>query len=446
MAHIKSRKTISFLLALVMVASLFSGLTITVSAENLTGTPTGCTKASDVVYDTSGTYLKNWGARGETCTFLTSYAQNYYTGSYSYENLAANAGGTTQSNATDSALYSALQSMLTSKHTTHTSYDETRFMYCYTDCVNNNIDYISSFYSSTRVSGTWDFGSTWNREHTWPHSKDADTNSKTDSNDSNDIMMLRPTAVNENSSRSNKAYGESTGYYDPNTVSTAVNVHGDCARILLFVYTEYGNSSNDIWNNMWGTSGVIESKEILLKWMAEDPVDTWEMGRNDVTGSITGVRNVFVDYPELAFQLFGEAVPAGYSTPSGGSFASAYTVTATSNNNAWGTVSVNGNVITAMPAAGYYAAGYLVTSGTATVNQIGNTFTVSPSSDCTVQINFAAKTQVTVTYVANGSVFQTATGYAGEAMTLPTAATAVDGWTFSGWSASTIAETTDAPE
>ena len=306
MAHIKSRKTISFLLALVMVASLFSGLTITVSAENLTGTPTGYTKASDVVYDTSGTYLKNWGARGETCTFLTSYAQNYYTGSYSYENLAANAGGTTQSNATDSALYSALQSMLT----THTSYSETRSMYCYTDCVNNNIDYISSFYSSTRVSGTWDNGSTWNREHTWPHSKDADTNTKTDSNDSNDIMMLRPTAVNENSSRSNKAYGESTGYYDPNTVSTAVNVHGDCARILLFVYTEYGNSSNDIWNNMWGTSGVIESKEILLKWMAEDPVDTWEMGRNDVTEGITGVRNVFVDYPELAFQLFGEAVPA----------------------------------------------------------------------------------------------------------------------------------------
>ena len=142
-------------------------------------------------------------------------------------------------------------------------------------------------------------------------------------------------------------------------------MRGDCARILLFIYTEYGTSSNDIWSNMWGTSGVIESKDVLLKWMREDPVDTWEMGRNDVVQDITGVRNVFVDYPELAFQLFGESVPANYSTPSGGSAASSYTVTATSNNNAWGTVSVSGTTITASPADGYYAAGFTVTSGTA---------------------------------------------------------------------------------
>ncbi|MBQ1406452.1 MAG: endonuclease, partial [Oscillospiraceae bacterium] len=336
--------------------------------------------------------------------------------------------------------------MLTAKHTTHTGYQATRPMYCYTDCVNSNISYISSFYSSTQVTGSWDSGATWNREHVWPHSKDADTNTNTDSNDSQDIVMLRPTAVSENSSRSNTAYGESSGYFDPNTVSTAVNVRGDCARILLFIYTEYGTSSNDIWSNMWGTSGVIESKDVLLKWMREDPVDTWEMGRNDVVQDITGVRNVFVDYPELAFQLFGESVPANYSTPSGGSAASSYTVTATSNNNAWGTVSVSGTTITASPAGGYYAAGFTVTSGTAAVTQNGNVFTVNPTSDCTVQINFAAREQVTLTYVANGSVYSTATVYAGDTVTLPTAATVVDGWTLSGWSASAIAETTAKPE
>ena len=61
----------------------------------------------------------------------------------------------------------------------------------------------------------------------------------------------------------------------------------------------------------------MESKDVLLKWIEEDPVDTWELGRNDAVEAITGTRNVFVDYPELAFLLFNEDVPADYDSPSG---------------------------------------------------------------------------------------------------------------------------------
>ena len=85
------------------------------------------------------------------------------------------------------------------------------------------------------------------------------------------------------------------------------------------------------------------------------------MGRNDVTQTITGVRNVFVDYPELAFQLFSEAVPAGYISPSSG-FTNAYTVTATVNNDSWAAVVANGYTITATPVTGYYVEGYTLTS------------------------------------------------------------------------------------
>ena len=123
-------------------------------------------------------------------------------------------------------------------------------------------------------------------------------------------MMLRPASVSENSSRGNKAYGESSGYYDPNSLGQ--NVRGDCARIVLFVYTRWGNTGS-----MWGSSGVMESLNVLLKWMEEDPVDTWEMGRNDAVQSITGTRNVFVDYPEYAWMLFGKSVPTDMVTPSG---------------------------------------------------------------------------------------------------------------------------------
>ncbi|MBQ6031250.1 MAG: InlB B-repeat-containing protein [Oscillospiraceae bacterium] len=122
-----------------------------------------------------------------------------------------------------------------------------------------------------------------------------------------------------------------------------------------------------------------------------------------------------------------------------------YTVTATSNNTSYGTVSVSGNTITASPKTGYYAAGYTVTSGTATVVQNGNTFTVTPSSNCTVRINFAAKSTYTLTYKANGTTIKTASVYSGEAAALPTTATAYDGYTFVGWALNTVSETTTKP-
>lgn len=277
--------------------------TSTLSASAAT-TPTGYTKASDVKYVKKGKYIANWGARDEDCGFLTSYATNYYTGSYKYETLSNNAGSTSLSSVPNSALYKALHSMVSTKQTYTTSYDATRDLFCYTDCISSNYSKISSFYSGKQISGSWDGGKTWNREHTWPNSK-GDANGKGE----NDIMMLRPTSVSENSSRGNTAYGESSSYYDPNELGQ--NVRGDCARIILYVYTRWGTA------NMWGSGGVMESKDVLLKWMEEDPVDTWEMGRNDAVQAITGVRNVYVDYPEFAWLLFGKSAPTDMVTPSG---------------------------------------------------------------------------------------------------------------------------------
>ena len=307
------RKGLSLILTLALTLSLFAGLALTANADEIwREQPTGYTKASDVVYVKDGTRVANWGVRGETATFLTSYAESYYTGNYTFEKLSANQGNANTASTPSSALYKALQSMLKSKQTSTTSYQSTRDLYKYTDCMVSNYSYISSFYSGRKLNGAWDSGKTWNREHTWP-------NSKISGNGENDIMMLRPTSVQENSDRGNKAYGESAGCYDPNVEATpnGFNVHGDCARIILYVYVRWGET-NEVLNNMWGSSGVMESLDTLLKWMEEDPVDTWELGRNDAVQSITGARNVFVDYPELAWQLFGQQAPAGYPTPSGG--------------------------------------------------------------------------------------------------------------------------------
>ena len=285
--------------------------TVDVSAAEYLGNPTGYTKAEDVDYVKSGNYVANWGAREEDCVFLSKYAQSFYTGSYTYEVLSQKKGGTSDSTAPTSALYKSLQTLMDSKQTYETSYNATRDLFKYTDCVNGNYSYISSFYSGVKMSGEW--GSGWNREHSWPNSKgDASGNGE------NDIMMLRPTSTSENSSRGNKAYGQSSGYYNPNELGQ--NLHGDCARIVLYTYvrwkcTNTGSKYNP--TGIFGTNGVMESLDVLLDWMEEDPVDTWEMGRNDAVQSITGTRNVFVDYPEYAFKLFGRAVPSDMVTPSG---------------------------------------------------------------------------------------------------------------------------------
>lgn len=261
----------------------------------------------------------NWGTRGTTATFLTEMADNYYTGSYSYDTLSALSGDNgTGTGFYTSALGTAIHNMLVSKQKTTTSYDGTKTLYAYTDCVESDTAHISSYYSAVQLTSSWDGAATWNREHTWPKSKALSGTQ----GDQNDIMMLRPTSVNENGDRSNLAYGESSGYYDPN--SEGQNLHGDVARLMLQHLMRWGNTSK-----FYGTGGVMESRAILLKWLAEDPVDTWELGRNDAVERITGVRNVFVDYPELAFILLGAEVPANYTTPSASGIVAEATYSAT---------------------------------------------------------------------------------------------------------------------
>lgn len=122
---------------------------------------------------------------------------------------------------------------------------------------------------------------------------------------------------------------------------------------------------------------------------------------------------------------------------------SQYNVTVQVNNRDYGSATANGNTITAAPATGYFAESAQVINGTATVTQNGNIFSVQAESDCTVQINFAPKTTVTVNF--SGANVSGQTGYAGDSMQLPTA-TAPEGYTFLGWTTEPLSsETTEKP-
>ena len=218
-------KRISVLLLVIcMIASLVlpAAAAEQPSATEIITTPTGYTSAADVTYPDSG-YIANWGARGEVAKFISAKAADYYTSSY--EELSALAGSDDDT-AKGTALYNALNTMAVAQQTSLTTYDGCRDLYKYTDCVLGDTTKLSLFYKGDLVDSTWDSGTTYNREHTWPKSKLTYESS----NDGADIMQIRPSNPSVNSSRGNTAYGESSSYYDP-----GVSVRGDVARIVLYM-------------------------------------------------------------------------------------------------------------------------------------------------------------------------------------------------------------------
>lgn len=305
---ITMKKSLAVILSLVMCVSVLFGMNLSAFAAD--------TNTVNYVY--SGDYVYNWGQRGTTATFLSPMALEFYsTNGVTLDELLALNGSASESGVPSSALFTELHELMESNHDYITSYDATKNLFQYTDCQNSG-GKISSFYSGTGIGPSWN-SNEWNREHVWPNSKgDKAVNGE------NDLMMLRPTSTSENSSRGNKAYGTTTTtqYYNPNDEGDgAYDLRGDCARIILYQYvrwecTNTGSKYNS--NGIFGADGVIESKKVLLDWIEQDPVDTWELGRNDAAESILGTRNIFVDYPELAFDLFNEDVPTGYTSPSGG--------------------------------------------------------------------------------------------------------------------------------
>ena len=402
------KRTLSVLLVLTMLVSLFSGLTLTTSAAS---------------------YSYNDGVRGEVCTALSTDALGYYTGSYTYDRLSSLSG---------SSLRSTLRALITSNRST-VSYDGLKTLLPHTDAYEGSSSKLRLFYCDGTTTSSWDGAATWNREHMWPQSLGGNVVE-------GDLHAMRPTDPDLNGSRGNFVYGDLSsgtarysnekngkllgGYSANSTFEPLDFAKGDCARVVLYDYV--------VATSMSSVTEVFTDVNTLLAWCALDPVDEYEMTRNDVGQEIQGCRNPFVDYPELAWLLLGKSIPGDLVSPSGGE---SFTVTASSNNTSYGTVSVTGRIITASPRTGYYAAGYTVLSGSATVTQNGNEFIVSPESDCSIRINFAAKQTVTVSFSGAANAITT---YAGEAITLPSAKN-VDKYSFLGWSEKTVSDTTAKP-
>lgn len=256
----------------------------------------------------------NSGERDVDCTTLDGTgADDYYTGSYTYDNLSALSSG---------QLLTSLRTLMTSTHKRISTYANCRDYADETDCENNDGRIVMLYTSYSGTYSQYDNGNGWNREHVWPQSIGGGNTSGGGA----DMHHIRPSEYRTNNKRGNNKYGKVTsgstvtgnlsgtiggtfsgGFFEP-----LDNVKGDVARICLYVYVR--------WGSAWGADNITEvfqSVDVLLEWCEMDPVDTWEMGRNEVVESIQGNRNVFIDYPELAWLVFGREVPSDMTTPSG---------------------------------------------------------------------------------------------------------------------------------
>ncbi len=253
-------------------------------------------------------------------TYVTKQS-SYYTNSYTYANLMTQTGTT---------LFGSLNTLMGNTNNiagSSFSYAALRNQYINVDRDLNDATKIISYYNGQQLSGTWDSGATWNREHTWPQSKfeGTQTTDGTSIPIGYDMQSVRPASTSVNSDRGNTAYGEGGSYYDPNVITisntnynsaNSGSYRGDCARVILYDYITYGKNGtyyNALYKALCKTdllvqigtnaNSVFESLTILLKWHMQDPPSLTEMVRNDGGQDYQGNRNPFIDYPELAINM-----------------------------------------------------------------------------------------------------------------------------------------------
>ncbi len=194
------------------------------------------------------------------------------------------------------------------------SYGELRQALQNTDEDPNNPDNIILLYTGDSIDSSWDYGSSWNREHVWPRS--LGDMSEGDA-EHNDLHHLRPADPGVNSKRGNKEFDEGGSkvqgttdcFMDSDSFEPRDEVKGDVARMLFYMAVRYEGDNGEIdlelIDELNGNAPTIGSLSILLQWHLQDPVDDFERNRNSLIFGYQGNRNPFIDYPEFAELIWG---------------------------------------------------------------------------------------------------------------------------------------------
>jgi endonuclease I len=236
-------------------------------------------------------------------------AQNYY------QNVS-----TESSNALRNSLHNLIDD-----HTV-ASYNSCKNHLKITDKDPNNLDNVVLIYKQSSIPQD-DFASNsevdfWNREHVWAKSLGGFTSGPAYS----DLHHLKPADNTVNTSKGNKSFddggqqhNEATQcYYTDYTWEPSDNVKGDVARMLFYMDIRYEGGGNEPDLTIVEQVDTYPNPNIgrlstLLLWHIQDPVDAFEMNRNEVIYGIQNNRNPFIDHPEYATIIWDSEILLSHS-------------------------------------------------------------------------------------------------------------------------------------
>ena len=304
--------------------------------------------------------LKNSKTSAEEVSAAT-YNRNqatYYTADFTHKVSSSSYG---------SSMLTALNGLMYDSHKYFNTYDEV-FTYAKdTDYDIDNPDNIILLYSRQSINSVKNVN-VWNREHVWCQSHGF---FGTSTGCGSDLHHIRPASTAYNSMRGNAKYGivsshtSSTqfgdtdcymsGSGDNDSFEPADYLKGDCARVIMYVYTHYATAiASGSYSGSLAITDIVKTSagtdqaawDLLMDWNESDPVDYQEMIRNNKCAYLLGNFNPFIDHPEFARMIWDDA-----STYQAGLFfqtsykevsvGSNYTNTAT----AWGNVSSSGSIV-----------------------------------------------------------------------------------------------------
>ncbi|MGZ2369071.1 endonuclease I family protein [Ancylomarina sp. YFZ004] len=153
---------------------------------------------------------------------------------------------------------------------------------------------------SKRVSS---YSGGWNREHTWAKSHG---DFGTSAGPGTDCHHLRASDSRENGNRGSLDFSDVNGprtknssFYEP-----PLSAKGDVARSIFYMAVRYGFTVNETGGR--GNTAYHGKLSDLLEWNELDPVDPYEIRRNNVVYGYQNNRNPFIDHPELVKYIFGD--------------------------------------------------------------------------------------------------------------------------------------------
>ncbi len=258
-------------------------------------------------------------------------------------------------------LLGQIHDLITTTHTHYTSYDDSKKYGPTTDPALNGETGVVEFYTHETIA-EWTLNGgdpgRWNREHVWAQALSKDSTGRQlwgREGGGADLHHLRPSEVKMNSDRGDKKYGEvvngspiysrttsgansQIGGYQAGGVFEPLDfAKGDVARIVLYVYTHYNTyanvhgttngASNSQEESYFGTlpiTNIVSAAseeaafDLLLEWNELDPVDAIETTRNEAVFNIQHNRNPFIDHPEYAAAVWGDAELGGGTGEQGG--------------------------------------------------------------------------------------------------------------------------------